>query len=56
VAPSKVHETNPPLSSTMLIDWFEGSYDTFGEEKKIQIIINHGDGCLHDNSNIIKTY
>jgi hypothetical protein len=34
VAPSKKNEKNLSLSSTMLINWFEGSYGTYGKEQK----------------------
>ncbi len=41
MAPSKKNEKNPPLSSTMFINWFEGSYGTFGEEKNIHYHQQH---------------
>jgi hypothetical protein len=46
VAPSKKNETNFPLLSTTLINRFERSCGTFGEEKKLMFVNDIGSICL----------
>jgi hypothetical protein len=53
VAPLKKNEKkNPLLSPTMLINRFEGSCGTFGEEKKPNVVNNTWLTCLEKNKNI----
>jgi hypothetical protein len=46
VAPLKKNEKNPLLSPTMLINRFERSCGTFGEEKKPNVVNNTWLTCL----------